>query len=93
MRGVGRKGREGAGKRRTNRDGCELTRTGPGCGPLFVLVWKLVVVGFRWVESGTNGWWVTSDDPAHHTRIKLRGFRPFRGFRQFISNFYATHLP
>ena len=45
----------------------------------------------RWVgASGSNGcWWVLTDDPAHHTRIKFRSFRPC-GFQQFIPNFYAT---
>ena len=32
-----------------------------------------------------------TDDPAHHTRIKLRIFRPC-GFHQFISIFYVTDV-
>jgi len=53
----GQDGRDGREQEKTDKLGRKLTRTGPGCRPLFVLIW-MILVG-------------APDGPAHHTRIKL----------------------
>lgn len=50
-RGGGREGRErrdGREREETDKLGCELTRTGPGCKRLFVLVWMVLGGCSRW---------------------------------------------
>ena len=69
MRKAGRTGREGAGKRLTNRDGCELTRTGPRMRALICTY--LDASG----GTGSNGWWVLPMS-LHTTHVLNSRFPP-----------------